>query len=494
MVKSLYKIRSLNGEDAMQTQSVKLKIGNMTCNGCEKRIESRLGRMDGVISVKASYKNSSATVEYDSEKVELPEIRGVLEHMGYTAGKGNVLSKLAEIAAVAAVMAVIYIIARITGLIYVFNYFPTAQAGMGYAALFMIGVLTSVHCIAMCGGINLSQNVSGHVPLLEEKKKAQAVMPGLKYNLGRVVSYTVIGGLAGALGSAVSFSGSARGAVLIFAAVFMMIMGINMLDIIPGLKRFNLRMPRFISDRISSRMNSGKASNAPFYVGLLNGLMPCGPLQTMQLYALSTGSALEGAISMFMFSIGTFPLMFGLGAVSTMLSKKFKKRMITVSGVLVVALGIFMFQSGMSLTGTGFAQDGDTAAAAASGTVVEDGIQTATTQVGPGSYEPIVVQKGIPVKWIINVDEESLNGCNNEIIVPEYGLNLKLQPGENILEFTPDKTGKFSYSCWMGMIRSSITVVDDLSAGIDTQAIPESEGYQGSVSSSGACCSAGINS
>ena len=82
MVKSLYKIRSLNGEDAMQTQSVKLKIGNMTCNGCEKRIESRLGRMDGVISVKASYKNSSATVEYDSEKVELPEIRGVLEHMG----------------------------------------------------------------------------------------------------------------------------------------------------------------------------------------------------------------------------------------------------------------------------------------------------------------------------------------------------------------------------------------------------------------------------
>lgn len=494
MVNSLYKIRSLNGEDAMQTQSVKLKIGNMTCSGCEKRIESRLGRMDGVTGVKASYQSSTATVEYNSEKVELPEIRRVLEHMGYTAGEESILTKLAEIAAVAAVMAGIYMIARFTGLLYVFNYFPTAQAGMGYAALFMIGVLTSVHCIAMCGGINISQNVSGHVPLLEEKKKTQAVIPGLKYNLGRVVSYTVIGALAGALGSAVSFSGSARGAVLIFAAVFMMIMGINMLDIIPGLKRFNPRMPRFISERISKNMSSGKASNAPFYVGLLNGLMPCGPLQTMQLYALSTGSALDGALSMFMFSIGTFPLMFGLGAVSTMLSKKFKKRMITVSGVLVVALGIFMFQSGMSLTGTGFAQDGDPAAAAASGTVVENGIQTATTQVGPGSYEPIVVQKGIPVKWIINVDEESLNGCNNEIIVPEYGLDIKLQPGENVLEFTPGETGKFSYSCWMGMIRSSITVVDDLSAGIDTQAIPESEGYQGAVSAPGACCAAGINS
>ncbi|WP_051188639.1 urease accessory protein UreH domain-containing protein [Proteocatella sphenisci] len=476
----------------MQTQTVKLKIGNMTCSGCEKRIESRLGRMDGIKDVKASYELSSATIEYASELVSIVEIKKALDHMGYTTGEDNLVSRLSEIALIAVIMAAIYLVARFTGLIYIFNSFPTAQAGMSYAALFVIGLLTSVHCIAMCGGINLSQSVSRHTPLLEEQKKTSSVMPGLKYNLGRVVSYTIIGGIAGAIGSVISFSGAARGVVLILAAVFMIIMGINTLNIIPGLKKFNPRMPKFISDRLSRHIGSKQSSHAPFYVGLLNGLMPCGPLQTMQLYALSTGSALQGAISMFIFSIGTFPLMFGLGVVSTMLSKKFKKRMITVSGVLVIALGIFMFQSGMSLSGTGFAQDSN--AIDTSGTVIENGIQTVTMQVGPGSYEPIVVQKGVPVKWIINVDKENLNGCNNEIIVPEYGLDIKLQPGENVLEFTPGETGKFGYSCWMGMIRSSITVVDDLSAGITDKDTASDKEFQGAAAAPGGCCAAGFNS
>lgn len=90
---------------------------------------------------------------------------------------------------------------------------------------------------------------------------------------------------------------------------------------------------------------------------------------------------------MFLYSnvVTTVSAMFDSGAVSvTKRTSKFE-RMITVSGVLVVALGIFMFQSGMSLTGTGFAQDGDTAAAAASGLVVEDGIQTTTTPGRPGA-------------------------------------------------------------------------------------------------------------
>jgi plastocyanin domain-containing protein len=70
------------------------------------------------------------------------------------------------------------------------------------------------------------------------------------------------------------------------------------------------------------------------------------------------------------------------------------------------------------------------------------------------------VRRGIPVRWIIDAPAGSINGCNNRMIIREYRIEHRFNPGENVIEFTPDKTGKFTYSCWMGMIRSSITVVD----------------------------------
>ena len=78
------------------------------------------------------------------------------------------------------------------------------------------------------------------------------------------------------------------------------------------------------------------------------------------------------------------------------------------------------------------------------------------------AYEPIVVQRNLPVTWTLMVPEEKLIGCNNEILAPELGIAKKLVPGKNTITFTPTKTGIFTFSCWMGMIRSRITVVDTL--------------------------------
>ena len=71
-----------------------------------------------------------------------------------------------------------------------------------------------------------------------------------------------------------------------------------------------------------NKIYSNNGKHGPFYIGLLNGLMPCGPLQAMQIYALGTGSFVMGAASMFFFSVGTVPLMFGFGVLSSILSKK----------------------------------------------------------------------------------------------------------------------------------------------------------------------------
>jgi len=106
-----------------------------------------------------------------------------------------------------------------------------------------------------------------------------------------------------------------------------------------------------------------------------------------------------------------------------------------------------------------------------------------TTSLESGSYEPIVVQAGIPVQWNIQAEAGDINGCNNRIVIPEYNLEMPLQPGDNIIEFTPDKSGVVPYSCWMGMIRSQITVVDDLK---DPSEIPAADDSTNSILPS--CC------
>lgn len=93
---------------------------------------------------------------------------------------------------------------------------------------------------------------------------------------------------------------------------------------------------------------------------------------------------------------------------------------------------------------------------------IQNDEQEIRTELESYGYPALTVQKGIPVKWIINVDAQKLNSCNNEIVIPALGISKELSVGENIIEFTPDNTGVIQYSCWMGMINSTIAVVDDV--------------------------------
>ena len=148
--------------------------------------------------------------------------------------------------------------------------------------------------------------------------------------------------------------------------------------------------------------------------------------------------------------------MLGLGVLSTVLSHKFSRKIMSVGAVLVIILGISMFNSGLSLSGIAIPRV--TLNQNSSKARIEDGIQIVETTLMPGQYSPITVQKGIPVKWIIKAEKGSINGCNNRIFIPQYNIEKRFQLGENIIEFTPEEEGTFTYSCWMGMIGSYITV------------------------------------
>ncbi|HEX3044165.1 MAG TPA: sulfite exporter TauE/SafE family protein [Bacillota bacterium] len=345
--------------------SMVFKVNGMSCPSCEIKIENMLRKIEGVVKVKALLAKSQVMVEYDPAVVETPpsvmkeRIKAAITKLGYEVGasdsdKSEKKKSINQLLGVGIIVFALYFIIKST---IGFNFIPQVDKSVGYGMLFVIGLFTSLHCIAMCGGINLSQcikappsginlskciktppsgiNLSQSISHRQSENvpaglKWSQLKPSLLYNAGRVISYTIIGGIVGALGSVIGFSGSAKGIVAIAGGIFMVIIGINMLDIFPWLRRIKISTPKFLGNKIYN----STSHRGPFFVGLLNGLMPCGPLQTMQFYALGTGSFLTGATSMFLFSLGTVPLMFGFGAVSSFLSNKFTHRMLKVSAVL----------------------------------------------------------------------------------------------------------------------------------------------------------------
>jgi sulfite exporter TauE/SafE/copper chaperone CopZ len=441
-----------------------LRVADMACVSCERKIEKKFRQTPGIVEAKAKFADGSVQVTYDADVIDVPVMEKLIEELDYHMTKEERPRRLSDtvlqVIWVSIALYELYAILDRFELLNIFYNFPEAKMGMGYGMLFMVGLLTSVHCVAMCGGINLSQSLPRAVEeSLRNKAAARfaVVRSGFLYNLGRVVSYTLIGGLVGMLGAAVSPSENLRGVIQLVAGAFMVMMGLNMLNFFPWLRHLTPRMPKIFADK-------GGKNNGPLYVGLLNGLMPCGPLQAMQLYALSTGSFIKGASAMFVFSAGTLPLMFGLSALSSILNKKFTRGMMTAGAAMVIVLGIAMFGSGMSLTGISLAsasRGGESAIAQEAAVGNEGDVQLVRTELKPGRYDPIKVQAGIPVRWTIHAEPGTVNGCNNRIVIPEYDrLQKKLALGDNVVEFTPTRTGTFAYTCWMGMIRGKITVVE----------------------------------
>lgn len=427
-------------------------VEGMTCVACEAHLEQSLSKLEHVVSVQADHQKKSVIIQAEKsldDRLVAKNIEAAGYQMVVEAKKPK-----AVLLVVVALAAFLLLIRSTIG----FNFLPEVTASTSYWMLFVIGLLTSLHCISMCGGINVAVtarpvNFDHEVQTLGSK-----LVPSLAYNLGRVTAYTIIGGLVGAMGAVISFNDTMRGVITLFAAGFMILMGIGMLGIIP-----KLRLP-FASKQIAAKLYGINKGKSAYLVGLANGFMPCGPLQTMQLYALGTGSFITGALSMLAFSLGTVPLMLTLGVVATFLSRNFSKNLVKVGAVLIIGMGLVMVNRGFSLAGsTGplYQLNGFEQPASNRSIVSEDGTyQTVTIEVQNYFYEPITVVKDIPVIFNLHADENQLNGCNGAIQIVTYGIKKGLMPGDNIVEFTPTESGEFNYSCWMGMINSTITVVE----------------------------------
>ena len=393
----------------------------MTCKNCEKIIEKQVKTITGVKKIDIDYATEEVQVKYDPNKTNFKDIKKAIESKGYIcevdAGTKN-LPASGWILSVLGIIVVAYFVIQSLETIEL----PQISQNMSYGLLFIVGLLTGLHCVSMCGGFVVSYSTKG----INARKKTTRLTPCLWY-WKDILSYTIIGAIFGLLGSIIAFTPLMRGIAGILAGLFLLLFGLKMLNIFPVLRKIQFNTPEFIS-----KFTYGQKKNhsGPLTIGLLNGLMiACGPLQAIYIMAAGTGSMIEGAKLLFVFALGTLPVMLSFGYITSFIGAKATHKILKLSGAIVIILGIFMINNGLALTGAGF--DFKTMIGAASaGKNIEaqsqkpvnasteyQEIRMEVTRYGfvPNTFD---LKKGVPVKWIINGKE--LTGCNNAIQVPPW--------------------------------------------------------------------------
>ncbi len=338
---------------------------------------------------------------------------------------------------------------------------------MSYGLVFVIGLVASVSsCIAVTGGL-LVAAAAKYNETTANLTPMRRMKPLIYFNAGRVISYTLLGGAIGALGSALTLSPGINGVLTIIASAVMVLLGLQMLKLLPALTRFVPTMPRAFGHYIHD-LAERDANGGAFVLGAVTFFLPCGFTQALQLYVLAKGSFAVGALTMLAFSLGTLPALLSLSAMSSFLSGGFQRHFLTFAGAAVVILGLFNIQSGLTLTATAggvtapVATSSEPVKSAALQTVpVVDGKQIVEMKIVGYAYQPhqFNVVQGIPVEW--RIDAREAEGCGRILIAPAAGVRKLLSYGTEVINFVPDRPGEIRFNCAMGMMTpgSKITVL-----------------------------------
>lgn len=456
-----------------------IPIKGMHCHSCEILIEDKLRELKDVKSVEVSYKKKTALI---FSKHEIPQsiLHQTIQEAGYEIGVDDTKDIISrdpnvwkDLAVVSIILLILYLIANKIGL---FNISTGNSSNPSNLAVVLIVGLTAGFstCMALVGGLilGISAKFSEKHP---EASPVQKFRPHIFFNLGRIASYFVLGGLIGIIGKAFQLSGGTMGLLLMSVGVVMLIVGMQLTELFPRLSGVSLSLPSNINRFLGIKSKPKKEySHANALIsGALTFFLPCGFTQAMQLYAISTGSFWSGALIMATFAIGTTPGLLCIGGLTSIVRGSFARRFFKGAGLIVIALALFNISNGMNLVGlsgklsnsfrTSPLQSND------QDVTLENGIQIIRMNQDSNGYSPnsFTIKNGIPARWIINsLDSQT---CAASIYSQKLGIKKILSLGENVIEFTPNQSGRVSFSCSMGMYRGSFNIIDDTSLDTSNQ-------------------------
>ena len=171
------------------------------------------------------------------------------------------------------------------------------------------------------------------------------------FHAGRIVSFFLLGGVIGAVGTAFTLSTSATFILGLVIGVVMLVLGLNLLDVFPWAKKLQLSMPKSIAKRAHgvSKLNH---TLTPILVGVATFFLPCGFTQSMQLYTLTTGSFSEGGLTMLSYALGTFPVLALISFSSFSIQSSSKAGIFfKTAGLVVIMFALFNILNSLVVVG-----------------------------------------------------------------------------------------------------------------------------------------------
>ena len=444
-----------------------IPIIGMHCRSCEILIEDELKQIPGVQKIKVDRKCHCAEIHH-VEKIEFSQFELAIKNAGYRIGQSEKPSLLSTNPIVYRdfgisffLVFVIFFLLQKVGL---FNIKVGGAANYASLPLVLLVGLTAGFstCMALVGGLVLGIS-SSFAKQNPESSVLEKFKPHLFFNLGRIGAFFILGGVIGMIGGIFQLSPLVMGVITIAVGIVMLLMGLQLTEISPKLAGISLTIPKSLA-RLLGIDSSKEAMYSPSNTILMGGLtffLPCGFTQAMQLYAISTGSFLSGALTMGIFAIGTSPGLLGIGGLTSLIKGVFAKRFFKFVGVVVIFMALFNMVNGFNLTGLNFTFASTSPNSSGnSNATIENGYQIIRMTQTAYGYSPnnLTVKKGLPVKWII--DAQDANSCSASILAGKLGIRQNLNAGENIIEFTSNEAGQIKFSCSMGMYTGIINVIE----------------------------------
>ncbi|MDO8601634.1 MAG: sulfite exporter TauE/SafE family protein [bacterium] len=463
-------------------KKITVLISGMHCRSCELVLEEEIKTVPGVQKVFVSQKKANAEILYDGTQPDTKQIEAAVVKAGYAIGENKKRpffsrkgSDYYELLGATSVVLILFAFARAFGL---FDSGFAFGSSPSLAIVLLVGLTAGVStCMALVGGLVLAISAR-HAELHPEATRAQKFRPHLFFNLGRIIGYAFLGGLIGLVGSAFQFSSSIIGGLIIVAGALMLFLGIKLIGIFPRLEGAVVTLPKGIARLFGVKREVKEYSHRGAWIaGALTFFVPCGFTQAMQIYAMSTGSFWQGAGIMAAFALGTAPGILGVGGLASILRGTAAKHFFRFVGVAVIALGALNIANGYNLTGaTVFDRASEftnrvesipepyqpsvTSGEQPIEQPAEKKVQIVRMTQKPFGYVPnrFTIKKNVPVRWIIN--SENQYTCASFLVMPSLGIRASLQEGENIIEFTPTKSGPLKFSCSMGMYTGVFNVIN----------------------------------
>lgn len=318
----------------------KFYVHGMHCASCEILVEDKLSQHEKVQKVKASLKTQEVCLEAENDLTP-EELSALVEDYGYKISREIEQKQKFDYKSLGLGLLIAglvfggFLLLQELGLVNLIN--PTK---LTLPFVFFIGIIASLStCMAVVGGLVLSLSSS----FSQDKNYT----PLVAFHLSRLISFFILGGLIGILGAAFTLNTFAYFILDTILFVVMVFMGLKLLGLLPSANTLQLKLPKSFGTLVNKQKNK-KGNLAAALMGASTFILPCGFTQSMQLFSLTTGNFVQGALTMGVFALGTLPV---LSLISFASFKFNSKLFFTTAGFLVLMFALFNFTNGLRVIG-----------------------------------------------------------------------------------------------------------------------------------------------